>query len=284
MKKNHLFFERQRIGLLAGLVLCAMPGLSQSLPGIPEPGLTLYGDVRNVTGGGNIRWTVGTMRWTVTPAGGTPITVETQLRNINDQFSYVLRIPYETVLPGFVLSPNTLELTQTTNTYNRSTTVETVAATIVAPATSQFTFSAQQRGRLERVDLRVSLAVSDRDGDGIPDAWETAFGLNPDDPNDAKSDTDHDGLTAYAEYRAGTDPRSEQSVFKFISVQPHQQGGILVEWSSVEAKTYTLERSTDVLTGYSAIQPSISATAPKNTYHDATATGATTYFYRLRVQ
>ncbi len=284
MKKSHSFFEKQRICVLAALMLCAIPALCQSLPGIPEPGLTLYGDVRNVAGGGNIRVIVGKLRWTVQPVGGNPITVETQLRNINDQFSYVLRIPYETVLAGFALSPNTLELKQTATTYDRSATVETVGATLVAPATPQFTFSAQQRGRLERVDLQVSLAASDRDGDGMPDAWEIAFGLNPDDPNDAKADKDQDGLTNLAEYLAGTNPNDAQSAFKFVNVQPHLQGGIQVEWSSVEGKTYTLERSLDVLTGYAAIQSGISSTAPKNTYHDATATGAKTYFYRVRVQ
>jgi hypothetical protein len=277
-------FGWKGIGALAAVVVSATPGLSQSLPGIPEPGLTLYGEVRNVAGGQNIRMITGRLRWTVKPVSGTAIPVEAQLRNINDQFSYVLRIPYETVLTGFVLSPNALALTQTPTTYDRSATVDDVAAALLAPAASQFTFSAQQRGRLERVDLQVSLVASDRDDDGMPDTWETAFGLNPDNPSDAASDADHDGLTAYAEYRAGTDPNDAQSVFKFIHVQPHQQGGIVVKWSSVEGKTYTLERSTDVLTGYAAIQPSISAVAPENTYHDATATAATTYFYRLRVQ
>ncbi len=284
MKRHSLAFGWKGIGSLAGLVLCATPGVSQSLPGIPEPGLTLYGEVRNVAGGGNIRMIAGKLRWTVQPVGGNPITVETQLRNINDQFSYVLRIPYETVLTGFVLSPNTLELTQTATTYDRSAAVENVPATIAAPGTPQFTFSALQRGRLERVDLQVSLVASDRDGDGMPDAWEIAFGLNPDDPSDAAADADHDGLTNYAEYRAGTNPNDPQSLFKFINIQPHQQGGILVEWSSVEGKAYTLERSLDVLTGYAAIQSAISATAPKNSYHDAAATGASAYFYRLRVQ
>jgi hypothetical protein len=272
------------MGLLASLILCATPGLSQSLPGIPEPGLTLYGDVRNVAGGGNLRLIVGTLRWTVTPAGGTPITVESQLRNINDQFSYVARIPYETVFPGFVLSANTLELPQTALTYNRSATVDGVAATIVMPATSQFTFSALQRGRLEQVNLQVSLIVLDRDGDGMPDTWETTFGLDPDNAADAQSDTDGDGLTAYGEYRAGTDPRDAGSVFEFIHVQPHATVGIVVEWSSVQGKAYTLERSTDLLTGFAPIHTDIAATAPRNTYHDSTATGSTLYFYRLRLQ
>lgn len=46
----------------------------------------------------------------------------------------------------------------------------------------------------------------DSDGDGMPDWWELANGLNPFDPNDAGLDPDDDGLTNLDEYRYGTDP------------------------------------------------------------------------------
>ena len=48
--------------------------------------------------------------------------------------------------------------------------------------------------------------VLDADGDGIPDAWEKRFGLNPNDAADANADTDGDGFTNLEEYQAGTDP------------------------------------------------------------------------------
>ncbi len=46
----------------------------------------------------------------------------------------------------------------------------------------------------------------DSDGDGIPDAWEINYGLNPLDPNDAELDPDNDGLINRDEYYWGTDP------------------------------------------------------------------------------
>jgi len=46
----------------------------------------------------------------------------------------------------------------------------------------------------------------DSDSDGMPDAWESANGLNPNNPADALSDSDGDGLSNYDEFLKGTNP------------------------------------------------------------------------------
>lgn len=43
-------------------------------------------------------------------------------------------------------------------------------------------------------------AIRDTDSDGMPDDWEIQNGLNPNDPNDAASDADEDGLTNLEEF------------------------------------------------------------------------------------
>lgn len=51
------------------------------------------------------------------------------------------------------------------------------------------------------LDSRYS---KDSDSDGLPDKWETANGLNPEDGSDASSDQDGDGLDAAREFSIGT--------------------------------------------------------------------------------
>ncbi len=48
--------------------------------------------------------------------------------------------------------------------------------------------------------------TSDSDYDGIPDTWDEHFGLDPNDPGDAKYDSDGDGFTNLDEYKLGRDP------------------------------------------------------------------------------
>ena len=51
----------------------------------------------------------------------------------------------------------------------------------------------------------------DRDGDGLPDAWEVDNQLNPMDASDAAVDNDNDGLTNFQEYQFSTQPLNADS-------------------------------------------------------------------------
>lgn len=66
-------------------------------------------------------------------------------------------------------------------------------------------------GASARVDWIVTGTSSDRDGDGAPDQWETAYGYDPLDPQDGALDDDGDGLDTAAEYRNQTHPREMDS-------------------------------------------------------------------------
>jgi hypothetical protein len=60
-------------------------------------------------------------------------------------------------------------------------------------------------GRMEGFDS-TNPALMDTDGDGMPDGWEVALGLNPINPIDANQDPDQDGLTNLEEYLIGSNP------------------------------------------------------------------------------
>jgi hypothetical protein len=53
--------------------------------------------------------------------------------------------------------------------------------------------------------------LSDTDADGMPDTWETRYGLNPFDSSDASLDLDDDGVSNLEEYTAGSNPTKKIS-------------------------------------------------------------------------
>src|SRR5579863_7690148 len=67
--------------------------------------------------------------------------------------------------------------------------------------------SALNEGVLGVLRLQVVLDGSTA-GDGIPDDWKVAHGLDQNDPYLAMEDPDHDGLTNLEEYQNGTDPNN----------------------------------------------------------------------------
>lgn len=65
-------------------------------------------------------------------------------------------------------------------------------------------------------NIRVHILESpeyDNDNDGMPDSWENSFGLNPDNPDDAKSDSDNDTLSNIDEYNNNTNPNEQDTDF-----------------------------------------------------------------------
>lgn len=77
---------------------------------------------------------------------------------------------------------------------------------VTAVASGTVVIQATNDGTPGIVTVRVLLSTGDSDGDGIPDEYELAHGLDPNNPIDAQEDPDRDGLTNLQEFQAGTDP------------------------------------------------------------------------------
>jgi len=123
--------------------------------------------------------------------------------------------------------------------------------------------------------------TTDSDGDTLSDAEEVLIhGSNP-----LLMDSDGDGMSDAGEVRAGTDPANNTSVLGLeAATTDWNGGGIVVRWSSVGGKQYSLWRTTELTNGFRVLDAPISGTPPLNTYTDTTATAEGPYFYRVRVE
>ena len=80
---------------------------------------------------------------------------------------------------------------------------------------------------------------TDNDNDGVADAWEAQFGLDPGDPADRAADTDGDTMLNWQEFVAGTDPTNALSYLK-VDLASVASGAAL-EFFAISNKTYAIE-------------------------------------------
>jgi hypothetical protein len=79
---------------------------------------------------------------------------------------------------------------------------------------------------------------NDTDGDGLPNAWEVLYGLNPNDPADAEQDQDDDGATNREEYLADTNPLDPASLLR-LTVTGHAP--LTLQFVAQSNKIYVVE-------------------------------------------
>ena len=127
----------------------------------------------------------------------------------------------------YVIPPNYIPTNAVTSTYRVAVT-NRATPTFQVPQSAVFTIT----------------TVIDTDRDGIPDATETALGLNSASASDAMLDLDGDGVSNIAEYQAGTDPTNSYSYLRVEINTPGNFANISV--SAVSNRTYTIQYSDEL--------------------------------------
>jgi len=178
--------------------------------GFTEPPVTLYGEVVHLSEGTSYQVHDGEMVITLVNEA-TPsehITLETSLGSVGSggNFSYKIDIPQQ-YLPSSEDKTSSLSVSTSEASYHfASITINGDEARLLDTAQSLLSTSFTNRGNQHRLDLVISLAQEDTDGDGMPDWWEERYDLNPLAASDASSNTDGDDWTALQEFLRGSSP------------------------------------------------------------------------------
>jgi hypothetical protein len=293
------FFIRLGTGVLVGAPFMLSLRAQTIPPGVPEPGLVIWGTVVNQTSPSQAV-AISSVSWSVTDGTKTAVYSAmshppTQIVNFNGQSYYILQVPFDTRQIGNVTladpatvginsfalksaSPPTYALTPTINGA-----LATVRSIDGAPASSgNFPvggFTSATRGRVIRVDLGIVPVGNNYD------AWAAAHFGSATAPQAARTaDPDGDGFDNAAEFAAGTDPNDASSALRILrlTVQTDPPGAVLT-WQSTSDHSYLVETATDPEGPWAGAGVAVPSAGAATQVTIDLSGGSTNLFYRVRL-
>ncbi len=131
----------------------------------------------------------------------------------------------------------------------------------------------------------VDIGAYEYQGPGsiISYAWLQQFGL-PTDGSTDYTDSDHDGLKNWQEWRCGTCPTNCLSALRLSSALPTGTH-VTISWESVARINYFLERSPNLAAAFcfTCVATNLPGQAGTTSYTDTYTVGSGPYFYRVGV-
>jgi hypothetical protein len=115
---------------------------------------------------------------------------------------------------------------------------------------------------------------------GVPEWWLAENDLSINDAG-ALADTDGDGVANWKEYRAGTDPRDANSIFRVSVVPPPSWDPIqyTIRWPATYGRFYTLWSATNLNHGFSVLASNLWPTPPTNYFYRNAIPGYKEYYF-----
>jgi hypothetical protein len=268
-------------------------------PGVPEPGLVIWGSVVNQTNPAQAI-TITSATWSVSDGSKTAVysaasQPATRIVSLNGQTYYVLQVPFDTRQIGtvsladpitvgidsFILrssAPPTYTLTPTINGA-----LGTVRSIDGAPAAGGSVpvsgFTSATRGRVIRVDLGI-IPVADS-----YDTWAALYFGSASHPDAARTaDPDNDGLNNEDEHAAGTDPTDPNSVLKILQLTVQAQPAqAVLQWQSVSNRSYVIEKALVPQGPWTSVGQAIPGTGGTTQTPISLQSGDPNAFFRVRL-
>jgi len=278
--------------MFSGKLAHAAPAIP---PGVPEPGIIIWGSVANATN--NLPIQISSASWTVTDGSNTAVYAQStrppvKILALAGASHYILEVPFDTRRFGSVVLSdpavegiNSFELrSSSAPTYNLTATINGALANIKtidgAPVSGTNVpvsgFTAAIRGRVIRADLTI-IPVTE-----TYQQWATRIFGSSGHPDAApNADPDGDGFNNASEHAAGTDPRSASSLLNIlgITVTPNQS---TLQWQSVAGKQYVLETAPNPTGPWTEVSTTLASDSVAQVNASRSPSDAR-MFYRVRV-
>ena len=127
-----------------------------------------------------------------------------------------------------------------------------------------------------------SYTITDTNSNGIADSWERTYFGSASASHPGSLDTDHDGMSDYAEFLAGTNPTNAASVLHFLNPAVQNTGAVRFDWPVVPGRSYRLTSSGSSLTAWTPATDWTRANGNILSFTTNVLNG--TRFYRLEVK